>query len=353
MNRIVRFQGLRGLAAISILMSHYFGIFNYAGAFGVSVFIYLSGFLIVYTYKESTEYNLKWFIRKIVRFYPLYLLITIITSQYFSASIVYGVDRRTNIRILLANLLMVQTYSNNILYYGAFSQVGWYIPFLVLSIILTPFFIRIWKRIDAQLALFCLLIVLCFEFSILLLSGWGVGTDIMRWLIYICPVFRLLDFFGGGCIAVITLKYEERVVSTKKRSLTSIVLIVNLLSIMLLIKLSMQMDGLLFYNAIWLVPVWILVFLIGINRNTMTKIMFENPLIVFVGNISLELFLCHLCIKHYCEIYLQPTLPLLMYYIAVILITFILSFLVYRINLRVTDFFNSILYKKTEENYNN
>ena len=48
MKKIRKIQGLRGLAISLVVISHIFPAYNYAGAFGVSVFIGLSGYLTVF-----------------------------------------------------------------------------------------------------------------------------------------------------------------------------------------------------------------------------------------------------------------------------------------------------------------
>jgi len=74
-------NGLRGVAAIAVVnmhMSQYFGVIHSANvAPAVDFFFVLSGFVISYAYEEKLTSGLFWnrfFIARIIRLYPLYLL---------------------------------------------------------------------------------------------------------------------------------------------------------------------------------------------------------------------------------------------------------------------------------------
>ena len=226
MKRIKKYQGLRGIAIISVVISHIFYTYNYAGAFGVSVFLALSGYLTVYNSmsEKETRYDWKWYIRKVVKFYPLYLAVTLITSTYFNSRMVYGVDGKTNRIAFLMNIFMIQTYSSNPVYWGAFSQVGWYIPVVILSIVITPIFMRFIKRIDSFFAFILLMIILYLEFFVCIFEI-KYGAASMKWIIYLFPPSRMLDFGAGGCIAIII---RDQLNSKKRMFFANISLIMEL-----------------------------------------------------------------------------------------------------------------------------
>ena len=82
-------QAVRAFAFLFIFTSHLFsGVLNILGAFGVSLFIILSGFVLIYKNFNSTikSNNFKYSLNKILKLYPLHittLLITIFLSAFF------------------------------------------------------------------------------------------------------------------------------------------------------------------------------------------------------------------------------------------------------------------------------
>ncbi|MDX2359905.1 MAG: acyltransferase [Crocinitomicaceae bacterium] len=82
-------NGLRFFAALSVMIYHFFGIDVINGHFGVVLFFVLSGFLITYLLLEekSQTNNIairKFYIRRILRIWPLYFFILFLASlSYF------------------------------------------------------------------------------------------------------------------------------------------------------------------------------------------------------------------------------------------------------------------------------
>ena len=90
-NYIEALSGLRGLAAILVVLSHttlleFFGLAQYFGKAGVMIFFTLSGFLMSYlyaqkepTFKKITSYS----ISRFSRVAPLYLIVVIFSYLFF------------------------------------------------------------------------------------------------------------------------------------------------------------------------------------------------------------------------------------------------------------------------------
>ncbi len=71
-NHFNSIQALRGIAALFVVLEHV--RFLNCGAFGVDIFFCISGFMIMYTTHESTEYFLR---KRLIRILPLYYIMTI------------------------------------------------------------------------------------------------------------------------------------------------------------------------------------------------------------------------------------------------------------------------------------
>ncbi len=141
-------QGLRGLAIICIILSHMFGsTFGNYGGFGAAIFSAISGYIACSKSRSSQVYlSAKQIAYRILKLYPLYFLVTCITATYLNPSIQYGAKTSESIIAFVANVLMIQTYVPNIIFYGTFSQVGWYLPFVVLCVLCTNLISRSWRK---------------------------------------------------------------------------------------------------------------------------------------------------------------------------------------------------------------
>lgn len=340
MEKIKKYQGLRGWAILFIMISHFGHGDKMLGPFGVSLFIGLSGFLTCYLSKDEKIYDIKWYIRKILKFYPLYLLVTFITAQYFNTILIYGADEKTNKLVFILNIFMLQTYVKNPIFYGAFTQVGWYIPFFFLSIILTPIVVKLWKKNDFNTAYTFLGITIFVNLLLLILSENMTG-EWLRYIVYICPIYRMMDYIAGGYVATIFLQKKNR----EQISIINVCRIAVILLICFLIYIAKHYDNVLLLNGIWLFPVWCLLYLIAEERNMVWNFLFENPVIVFIGNISLELFLCHLCIAYYYACYLPFELDSTVFNLGRWICVFSVSFIVHVLNNSFYKFFLRILYR--------
>ena len=93
MNKLIPLQYIRGIAALSVLITHVmqylkikpFGYF-WSGQYGVDVFFILSGFIIYYTIRENETFT-RFIIKRVFRIYPLYLVSFVL---YFSYKIIWG-----------------------------------------------------------------------------------------------------------------------------------------------------------------------------------------------------------------------------------------------------------------------
>lgn len=78
---IKNLQIVRGVAAILVVITHFFGadlnrVSPYFGHMGVDIFFTLSGFLMVYSQNESKG-SIKFFMGRVKRIYPAYLILSI------------------------------------------------------------------------------------------------------------------------------------------------------------------------------------------------------------------------------------------------------------------------------------
>ncbi|NCH75025.1 acyltransferase family protein [Cronobacter sakazakii] len=80
-NELHTLQIVRGVAAMMVVTNHLWGtvfggIFKYNGGLGVDIFFVLSGFLMVFTQKE-TRGPIEFLSGRIFRIYPMYILVSL------------------------------------------------------------------------------------------------------------------------------------------------------------------------------------------------------------------------------------------------------------------------------------
>lgn len=289
-------QGLRCLAIVIIMLSHMYGYFNKWGAAGVSIFLGISGYYLCKTgIVGNTNWNIHSVIYKLIKIYPLYLLVTLITATYFNANIVYGVSKAKNNIILLTNLLMIQTLFRDNAFRGAFSQVGWYIPIVFFSIILGPLFVWIWKKLNRVSAAVVLAAILFIEVLMpVIFAEW----DGLRWLVYSNPLWRQLDIIAGGCVFLMVKDYQKKKTSLALKPIALVALAVGLTA-------SFFLKGAWVSTVLWLIPAWLILLEIDCIDGWLGKLVSFRPF-VYVGNISFEIFLVHYMIMHLYSEYLWP-----------------------------------------------
>lgn len=299
-------QGLRGLAILLIVLSHcrYSSILNefnnsifmWAGALGVQLFIFLSGYLLLYNFEKSKiipEFftTVK---KKLVKFYPLHF-ITLIFALPFVYRNILNPDFEF-VQKLLLNLFLLQSYIPDMNIYYAFNIPDWYLSTNFFFIILAPFFIKIIK-FTAQRGNVNFFIVLIVVSEYILFYLFKDST-IAHWILYICPIVRSLDFVVGGYMYV-SSKEKETV-----NKIGSKCIIFAILCNLSLLYLSAHSNNWFYLTAAWIIPnIALFAGIINNNFNYIKTKFFNNKFLVFIGNISFEIFLIHFLVFKYFTYY--------------------------------------------------
>lgn len=211
MNKINSLQGLRALGFILIFLWHC-GYGN-AGPYAVSLFVMLSGFCLMLRNNpgggtQSLLQNIKCSIRKIGKLYPLHIVFFLLAFLYLV--ITKQLPSKHLISKCISNVFLFQSLIPSSGFYYSFNGVSWY---LSLTIVLYIIFSYIKKWIEEKnpvlmsCILFCVMIVYCGIVSII-----PTSADIAKWLVYINPFFRCIDFAIGCCAAMIykTVRYNDK-----------------------------------------------------------------------------------------------------------------------------------------------
>ena len=133
----------------------------------------------------------------------------------------------------------------------------------------------------------------------------SINADYQKWITYICPLYRLIDFSYGMLLGKIFYGWETIQIFKKNNKA-----VLNVLEIMLVVVWAVQIllyrkSGLIAegfrYSLFWLITSVAAVVLFTWASGVITKAL-NNKVLVFIGNISGIAFLLHQIIIGFSEI---------------------------------------------------
>ena len=191
---------------------------------------------------------------------------------------------------LISSVLLLQSWIPNSEYYWAFNGVTWFLSSLIFCYSFSFITLRILKKYDES-CVFITLILL--QFAIETISLTVLDSGISTWLTYICPAYRFIDYSLGMCAYMMYKRFKS---FSNKKSGWSVPLISILYILVFLIcdKSIPYTIYHMFEYALLLAAV--------LQQGNISAIFIENKATVFLGNISMEIFLTHLPVLRYTKI---------------------------------------------------
>ncbi|WP_227242381.1 acyltransferase family protein [Paraburkholderia caribensis] len=214
-SEIAPLTGLRAAAAIYVFLFHmsrwpYFpdGFVSNVigqGAVGMSIFFVLSGFVLTYQYEGQVFDARQYFVNRLARIYPVYVLCAILTSVWIGIPL-YGATHAEMLHnvvkigvIVTSNVFLIQGWFPS--FFNYWNDGGsWSISveaFLYLTLpVLLPWLVRLGKR--------TLLIVIAIAYVAAILPGivYVLWNDMPFPVYYAMPIFRLPEFVIGACACI-------------------------------------------------------------------------------------------------------------------------------------------------------
>ena len=297
MKKMKCIQGIRGGGAIIlIVLWHLNSVFpNCLPAFGdrgVEFFFLISGLLIGIKYYDSDKMKTlgqtaKYAVEKGKKIYPLYFL-TIVPMLVFLFKNwrAHEIGTVKFASIIGTNLLYLQSWIPSEDYYWALNGVTWFLSDLLFCYLTIFIFFWIIRRMGSKLTL-VMLFLIEFAWEFLVLNCFQNQT---AFLTYIFPVCRALDV-GMGISHGVLSKCKE------KKNLNGMLV----LSLAVYVVMMVVFNKKLTYSAYHVIET-LLVWTVVMNSGNVSKFIFENPLLVKIGNISEVIFLTHLPVIAYMRI---------------------------------------------------
>ncbi len=315
-NKIDSLQGLRALAFFGVFLSHTAGV--QSGGWGVSVFLVLSGFLMSVKHYDDTNMpksiltSIKYSFKKIKDLYMLHFLAFFLAIPLCYKDLSFYSIKKICISVLkvVFNLLLLQSWIPKSEFYFSFNSVSWYLSVALFLYIWFPYMMSGLRKLEKKNHIVLLLVILyemgisglLYVFGEKLQVSMVISDDLVKYITYICPLYRIGDFAVGmilGCI------YISRNIDNNE-IFNGIMQLIAVMMIPVLIYIYKQQIGLFGddsfrYSLLYLLDAALLVYYMC--RNGFIAKLLSMKAFVFLGDLSSVMFLLHQLIYRYLVLY--------------------------------------------------
>ena len=335
---------------MGIFLSHSdINVFSSLGAWGVSGFLILSGFLMMLNYYNKNRIktytvkdNILFAISKIKKLYLLHIIMMIVAILLEIHNIVNnGQIIKLGIKSIL-NIFCVQAFVSNSGYYFSLNAVAWYLSVCLFIYFMFPWILRFFekqmsKKKAAYGLIMCVILQIGFPYLASVINISLLGDGFAKWIAYICPITRLIDFIIGSLLGYLYIIKKEDKNEGVKNSNYSLIGVFLIIGVCILFTLTNSTDSDLYHPELWwhytvifTVPNSIFIWSIALENNILNKILTSSPL-VFVGNLSADAFLIHQIVIRVIRKGLEVFVGVgnyLIFYIFLVVISLVLSLFV-------------------------
>ncbi|VVN81235.1 acyltransferase family protein [Pseudomonas fluorescens] len=204
-NEILPLTGLRFIAALYVFLFHMQINWPFAprgvvkkvieqGAVGMSVFFVLSGFLLAYQYSGRYEDKKGYFLKRLARIYPIYVVAALSTIPWMWRGQIFTAWE--TVTLVVTNIFVMQAWVPS--YFNFWNNGGsWSISVEVFCYAILPF-VAPWmsKLSNRRLVSFA---VLLYAWSVIPGQLGRVWPDLPFSFFYALPAFRVSEFLLGVC----------------------------------------------------------------------------------------------------------------------------------------------------------
>lgn len=325
-NRNDTLQVLRALAFLGIFTCHSgIAAFSAGGAWGVSVFLILSGFLMFCSYSETNRvkeygiaYSIRFGIGKIKKLYPLHIVTLLLALPF----LVYeyrgyiGIGKILNPTLkIAANVTLMQSWVPTSGVYFSLNAVSWYLSTALFLYIMFPVILHIMGKYTNRRT--GIIMILCtfaaqaaMDYIFYRVQMYLLHNDkLIHWFTYIFPLSRLGDFFIGCNLGYV---YKNAKESKNPPTTVSTLLEIGIIGIIMIQWLiyvlvvtipakadpSTNPDKWWSLTVFWTLSSCALIYLFAKHDGKISQFLTSRPL-VFVGNLSANAFLIHQIVYRY------------------------------------------------------
>ncbi len=297
--KINSLQAIRALAFIEILIAHCEG--PASGACGVSIFLILSGFLMIYSYLDrELECSLKncviFSVKKIKKLYPLHIITMLLPMLLVLRGIILDFSGKAVFNFIaqiFLNITLLQSWVPVTDFYFSFNGVAWYLSTCLFIYAVFPFILRKFKKTKMKNVAFIGVVTFACQIIVGIILKLLNLYSTSHFITYIFPIFRLGDFLIGCCLGYIFLNVNFKLNKIQATVIEIISLVLIVFSDIIYLKNKGVLGSYYFKFTVLFIPVSVLlVWIFAINKGVISKLLTCKP-IVYIGNISPYAFLIH------------------------------------------------------------
>lgn len=345
-------DGIRGVAIIMVLIYHFIAIspspntdlentiftFTKSGWIGVDLFFVLSGFLItriLLTTKDKEKYYLNFYVKRVLRIFPLYYLVLIILL-IIVPSLIANIP--SQLQLMSDNQLWFWTYLANwyIAYEGDFNKTSggyfWSLAVEEQFYIVWPFVVYNFRLFSFQKACVLLFVLTYILRNIMLFSGFSTTS------VYVATITHMDGLLIGAWLATVLIDCKNIVLIRKLLNLSAVISLLLLVSFYLYDKSFYFWNFLVASTGYTLLSILFAAILFEsvVNAESKMNLFFGSGLLRNVGKYSYAMYLFHVPISKqlYSKFYgikLITMQPLIIQWFEFVLfsslITFIISYI--------------------------
>lgn len=210
---------------------------------------------------------------------------------------------KLTIEQILANIFLVQTWIPSNRFWYSLNGVAWYLSITVFFYIMFPLILCRLQKLELQNTLYLIVLIYTMQcalsFLVSRMNCFSSLDEFPKYIIYLCPIFRIGDFAIGCCIGKYFLK---RVVSQNVVVSSFIeLLIVIFIGISIYIytyKIGFFGEECFRYNMLFTPSSVALIYCMSINEGIISKLI-SNKIFLWIGSISSYAFLIHQIVIRY------------------------------------------------------
>ena len=310
--RIESIQVIRAIAFILIFLSHV--ELTSTGGIGVSLFLVLSGFCMTYAYLDRPEKtpspglvtNLKFASGKVRKLYPLHVVTLLFVALVIFGGLILhkgsGKEIAEQGGYFVANALLLQSWIPWRDGYFSFNAVSWYLSTTAFSYFLFPAVFKVVQSKDKKriVKLAGIILGLMILISIILGIGknnWGWTNAFLKWVTYICPLYRSGDFIIGLLAGYVFVTCKN-LWGGVQHTIAEIAVITVMIIQVIIRSFGIDNASNWMYSLFWLPTSVLCIYLFAVKRGLISRVLSKSKVLIWIGDISGEAFLIHqICIK--------------------------------------------------------
>lgn len=275
------------------------------GSIGVEIFAFLSGMGLFFSLKRNNNKKL-FYKKRVFRILPEYFLI---------AGVTFGIhDFIFNKGSFFKDLLFISFFGNGMRLY-------WYIIFILIMYVIYPFFFNIFNSNKKNNTIVCWSLIIIWMVMLVVLKKYNFDLyDNIYIMLNRVPVFILGSYYGKKIYDGVDVNKDDWI------------LIISGTFIKIYTILNLPMSNLLpltVVQLLFIVPlIWIIIYVLNMIKKT--------KYLQLLGSISLELYIIHVSVRLLFQDANLDTGSMVIYF-CVIIISFILSLLIYTVKRRINS----------------